>query len=603
MGEFSDVNFARPRAGVWSLAILGFQATLLFTLSWPFSAADWALFAISLILPAPHFRVIERLCAARGLKKPEILKLEDLKALMQEHPQQVLLGRGFVFKPRHSRLLRERLIRGLTPAPSGHGSLDLHTLALKNRESVWAKVKDLSAHTLIFGTTGAGKTRLFELLAAQAVLRGDSVVVFDPKGDDGLRDTLKAACALASRSGDFLSVDLLRPDESEAWDPLGSYRSPAEIGDRVSSLMAGDGGAASFKAYANTAVSAAAGALELCGREVTVSAIRDLLSDSDALLNIAKDYFRDFTAERALTEVSVYFERICQKGGPKADALRGFYDWLSGTGLHPRDPRLDLIFTVLRYDKAYYSKISAGAMPILSSLCSGPLARLLSSGKGKSFSEILKGGSVTYVSLGSLNDHTAGSALGRLMLADLASCAGKIYAEGPAPQAPKRVSVFIDEAAELVCESMVQLLNKSRGAGFAVTLATQTVADLEARGGSRALAFQIMGNCNSLISLRVIDAETANAAVAALPETAKTDRSISHGVPERDPHLEGGSRSRSASLSEAALIPPGALAALPDFEYVARLADGRTVKGRLPVLSRAMPPANPRSGLVQGALS
>ncbi|MGN0908141.1 MAG: hypothetical protein ACI4NA_00850, partial [Succinivibrio sp.] len=42
---------------------------------------------------------------------------------------------------------------------------------------------------------------------------------------------------------------------------------------------------------------------------------------------------------------------------------------------------------------------------------------------------------------------------------------------------------------------------------------------------------------------------------------------------------------KGASITHSALFPPSALTALPDFEYVARLADGRFVKGRIPLVS------------------
>src|SRR6185369_5970539 len=40
----------------------------------------------------------------------------------------------------------------------------------------------LNQHLLVLGTTGVGKTRLLELLALQAVARGDAVILIDPKG-------------------------------------------------------------------------------------------------------------------------------------------------------------------------------------------------------------------------------------------------------------------------------------------------------------------------------------------------------------------------------------------------------------------------------------
>ena len=46
------------------------------------------------------------------------------------------------------------------------------------------------AHLLVVGTTGSGKSRLFDLLVTQAVLRGEAVVIIDPKGDQDLNPSL-----------------------------------------------------------------------------------------------------------------------------------------------------------------------------------------------------------------------------------------------------------------------------------------------------------------------------------------------------------------------------------------------------------------------------
>ncbi|MCK7582151.1 MAG: type IV secretion system DNA-binding domain-containing protein [Chromatiales bacterium] len=57
-------------------------------------------------------------------------------------------------------------------------------------------VEHSAGHLLIVGTTGAGKTRLLDLLVTQAVLRGEAVVILDPKGDRDLQ-LVGATCLCA----------------------------------------------------------------------------------------------------------------------------------------------------------------------------------------------------------------------------------------------------------------------------------------------------------------------------------------------------------------------------------------------------------------------
>jgi conjugal transfer pilus assembly protein TraD len=123
---------------------------------------------------------------------------------------------------------------------------------------------------------------------------------------------------------------------------------------------------------------------------------------------------------------------------------------------------------------------------------------------------------VVYLGLDSLSDTMVGSAIGSILVADLAAVAGDRYNYGVSL---KPVNVFIDEAAEVVNDPFIQLLNKGRGAGLRLTVATQTFADFAARTGSEAKARQVLGNINSLIALRVLDAETQQYVTDSLPKT------------------------------------------------------------------------------------
>ena len=149
----------------------------------------------------------------------------------------------------------------------------------------------------------------------------------------------------------------------------------------------------------------------------------------------------------------------------------------------------------------------------------------------------------------------------------------------------RRVSVFIDEASEITNEALVQLLNKSRGANFSITLACQSFADLVKRTGSVSHAQQIIANCNTMISLRVKDEDTANVVTSALPKTVVYDRVKSiYSSTENSKLSSNDSTSYSLKPSQSELFPNSALMSLPNFEYVAKLADGRFVKGIFPII-------------------
>jgi conjugal transfer pilus assembly protein TraD len=102
----------------------------------------------------------------------------------------------------------------------------------------------LNQHLLILGTTGTGKTRLLELLALQAVARGDAVIVIDPKGDSRLLARIRAAAG-----GRFRLFSLPHPDRSVKYNPLGRYHDVREVADRVAALLPSGGDALPFRNF------------------------------------------------------------------------------------------------------------------------------------------------------------------------------------------------------------------------------------------------------------------------------------------------------------------------------------------------------------------
>ena len=80
-------------------------------------------------------------------------------------------------------------------------------------------IADLVGHTLLVGTTRVGKTRMMELLIAQAIIRNETVIIIDPKGDHALAENAKRICAAMGQPERFVyfipppgEVNAHRPD-------------------------------------------------------------------------------------------------------------------------------------------------------------------------------------------------------------------------------------------------------------------------------------------------------------------------------------------------------------------------------------------------------
>ena len=142
---------------------------------------------------------------------------------------------------------------------------------------------------------------------------------------------------------------------------------------------------------------------------------------------------------------------------------------------------------------------------------------------------------------------------------------------------------------------LVQLLNKSRGAGFSICLAAQTVHDYEARLGTAAAARMLLGNPGNVIALRTADLETQRFCAGSLAPVSIESITQSRSTGIRPPFDDGVASSSIGirrDLREVPLFAPEWLGLLPDLHFVARIAGGRTVKGELP---RLVEPARRRA--------
>src|SRR5690606_32635493 len=92
---------------------------------------------------------------------------------------------------------RDKDLRGMVCKPWIHGVGDAE-------QQIFVPLSSIEGHNLIFGTTGSGKTRLYENLITQAVWRDEVVIVIDPKGDKEFEDICEKACIAAGRPEAFI---------------------------------------------------------------------------------------------------------------------------------------------------------------------------------------------------------------------------------------------------------------------------------------------------------------------------------------------------------------------------------------------------------------
>lgn len=502
------------------------------------------------------------------------------------------LGWGFEWRPKHAQEALDLLRTGIEDYaprdPKLMGALWIHGIGGTDT-AVEVPLGHIEGHTLVVGTTGCGKTRLFDVMVTQAVLRGEAVIIIDPKGDRDLRQAAERACALSGDPKRFVYFHPAFPEESVRIDPLRNYARPTEVASRVAQLIPSETGMDAFKAFGQMALSHIVHALIEIGEKPNLATLRRYIDGgADGLMvKVLRRYF-DARIAHWDEHIAPYTGRARDTAGLAKGMLAFYRARVQDT--HPSNV-IEGLASMVEHASDHFTKMVASLKPILVMLTSAHLEEMLSPNDEDvespytvtSLSEVIRRRQVLFLGLDSLSDGIVGSAIGSMFTADLAAIAGAIYAN---EAEPKPVSVFVDEAAETVSDPLIQLLNKGRGAGYTLSVATQSFSDFAARLGSPDKARQVLANLNNKIAMRILDAETQEYMAEALPEVRLRTVTQTQGASTASdaPALYTGTLAERLDEAEAPLFPTALFGEMPNFEYLAIFAGGRVVKGRLPIL-------------------
>jgi len=564
-----------------------------------------------MLIPCLAFGSLALYAAVRGMgligrgKLGQMLTFLDVKGLLKVmKPNAMWFGWGYEWQPTHTQRAVDYMLSGIKVKheQESPGSPWIHGLNLGKEKEINIPLKSLEGHTIMFGTTGAGKTRAYEIMVSQAIHRGDTVIMIDPKGDKELRDRMERECLGAGRADAFLFFHPAFPSESIRLDPMRNFTRTTEIASRIAALLPSQsGGSDAFTAFSFRALNLVAQGLLETGKRPSIKQLRYYIEGgAESLLVKAIEAHANRVEPGWKNSAESYFEKARMGKAKKMDTITN-PDWLATIEWYravlSNSPKgcegIDGLLSLVEHNRAHFSKMIASLIPVLNMLTSGELGGLLSPDEMDAndlrpifdTSTIISGKHVLYVGLDSLSDAIVSSAIGSIVLADFASVAGMIYNSG---KKPGRIAMFVDESAEVVNLPFTQILNKGRGAGFQVVMATQTLADIVARLGDESRARQVVGNCNNLITLRIKDGDTQKFVVEAFGSTyIKTmQQNFSSGANTADNIINySGSRGQSLSYTEHDLFPQHLLGHLPNFHYIASIAGGRVIKGRLPILT------------------
>jgi conjugal transfer pilus assembly protein TraD len=539
------------------------------------------------------------------------LKLDGAKITETSGKGGFWLGRGFRWTQHHAEVARQIMFRSpgeiqrppaWLPAPllkaiqpanrvplkeDAIGVSWIHGLSTEEQE-LTLPIEALSGHTLVVGTTRAGKTRLYELLSSQIIHAKKVLIIIDPKGDKDWEKRVREECKRAGRK--FLFFHPAHPSRSIRMNPLANWNTVSEVATRIGQLIDAEG---TFGAFAWKTLFRVMRAEVADGSRPTIRSAKNYVQNGvDPLLErlIQKKLF-GLQAGAWDQDLQSYVKTQARgKTSPiSSERLEGMIGKFQA--LQIEDEAITSLIAMVNHSKEHYSKMIQVLEPILEMLGSDELGRMLSPDPLDMTDDrpiydtqkIIEENAVLYVGLDSLSNKIIGSAIGSILLADLASVAGAIYNF----REPKDIYVFIDEAAEVMNEQGIQLLNKGGGAGIKAFIATQTIADFDVVFGNSARTGQALGNLNNVICLRVKDPDMADWIATSFGKTAARDVRVTHstGSGSSKSFTEfSGSTSRSLAETEIPFVSPDLLTRLPGLQYFAFLAGSTLYKGRLPLL-------------------
>ena len=529
--------------------------------------------------------------------------------------KELWLGLGFLWTPVHAQRLFElstiapetlfvspfvkKLVgvreKGLGPGDTG--SPVLHGVG-DDEGDLFRPLSSLGGGTAIVGTTQAGKGVMLTNLVRQAILRGDPVVVIDPKSSKRLRNAVFAACRAAGRAKPR-EFHPAFPDRGIRFDPFGSFARATELATRVKAVMPADTSGA-FSSFAWQAVLVVVEGLLFVDRRPSLRRLADTIeSGIDALLDeCLTKHLTDFGPEDWPARVRAKLDEVEEQGFRRGErnlelSAKALFWEETVKPKHP-EPVLNRLIDTYRHDREHFAKITASLMPVLAMLTAGSLAKSLSPDREdpddprdvETLEGIIGAGGVFYVGLDALPDSTVASALGSILLADLTALAGARYNEERSGASVGRISLFVDEVFNVINEPLIELLNKGMEAGVHVTVAMQTIPDLTDRLGSEAKARMALGNLNNLIALRTKDRATQDFVAETFGKTTlwQTEVGITTGAAAHvKPNFSASVTKRMSGMRDD-IVPRDWLGRLPNLEFFASLSGGKLYKGRIPIL-------------------
>ncbi len=404
----------------------------------------------------------------------------------------------------------------------------------RDGSEVWITERELSAHGLILGASGAGKTTTLLTILTEQIRRGRPVLVIDMKGSPELARRLAEAAVAAGRP-----FKLWSPDGPNHWNPL-QYGNATELKDKLIST----------ERFTEPHYQRAAERYVQNVLQVLEQAHPDRAPTLEEVVGLM-DPYRLPTALRGLPRP--FTDRV-------QDYLAGLTpDQLSAIrGLQTR------LAIVTESHTGPYLSPPAGATPVAGG---EPVA----SGEPVDVREALAGRDVVLFSLNASTYGQLAVQLGTLAVEDVICATGHRLAERAEGRQQELGIVAIDESSVLG-DHLVALFARGREGGIGALAATQEMADFDRT--ARGLRDQVLGNT----AVKLAHRQEVPASAQVIAQMAGTEKAWEETEQFGGSRLTGYPSNRGTRREvEQFVVHPNEIKSLPtgDAVLISRLRGGR----------------------------
>jgi len=331
-------------------------------------------------------------------------------------------------------------------------------------ERVVQSTDEAAAHTFIVGGSNSGKSRTAMMRIRDQIKKGEGVLVVDLKADPEMVNVVKIyADRYGRKFQHFTLQDITKP-----------YTGPAEQGNaHYDPLTQGDH----------------------TRRADMVLDLREWGAESDYFKKMTQSYLQLMFAiliNNPRKDISTLEDAI-DLMSPKALAVRA----------RPLDKDPQLASFVRSIDALNDEGVTGtvrenlltnrSQLEIFLQSVAGPWLTVDKKGNNIKLLETAYEGNVVVFSLDSLAYPSLAQNLANLIIQDLKTISSELLRN----PANKPFNVFIDEFSAIGSDNIIGLINKARASKMSVTIATQTLSDLEVK--SQALSMQLIGIISSFI--------------------------------------------------------------------------------------------------------